>query len=119
MRSGSRRAQQPTSVWQDRLEEMCRDYQIQPPDYQLVSDRRGKSLAAIMLALCAKYPSLALINTSLSGGRTAWSSVVVVYGQRIEARYWYDGNNLNNAREDAAEAALHWLSNSSGLSSGW
>ncbi|KAI0420799.1 hypothetical protein F5X98DRAFT_371290 [Xylaria grammica] len=53
------------------------------------------------------------------GGRTAWSSVVVVYGKRIEARYWYDGNNLNNAKEDAAEAALHWLSNSSGLSSGW
>ncbi|GAW23495.1 hypothetical protein ANO14919_130540 [Xylariales sp. No.14919] len=93
MPSGSRRSQQPTSPWQDRLEEVCRDYQIQPPDYQLVSDRRG--------------------------GRTAWSSVVVVYGKRIEARYWYDGNNLNNAKEDAAEAALHWLSNSSGLSSGW
>ncbi|KAI0509695.1 hypothetical protein F5B22DRAFT_648716 [Xylaria bambusicola] len=73
MPSGSRRSQQPTSTWQDRLE----------------------------------------------GGRTAWSSVVVVYGKRIEARYWYDGNNLNNAREDAAEAALHWLSNSSGLGNGW
>ncbi|KAI0430011.1 hypothetical protein F5Y09DRAFT_243357 [Xylaria sp. FL1042] len=90
MPSGSRRSQQP---WQDRLEEVCRDYQIQPPDYQLVSDRRG--------------------------GRTAWSSVVMVYGQRIEARYWYDGNNLNNAREDAAEAALQWLSSNSGLGSGW
>ncbi|KAI1427843.1 hypothetical protein F5Y12DRAFT_711766 [Xylaria sp. FL1777] len=106
MPSGSRRSHQPTSPWQDRLEEVCRDYQIQPPDYQLVSDRRGKSLTTtiIIVFLC---------------GRTAWSSVVVVYGKRIEARYWYDGNNLNNAREDAAEAALHWLSNSSGLSSGW
>ncbi|KAI1267939.1 hypothetical protein F5Y18DRAFT_424244 [Xylariaceae sp. FL1019] len=95
MPSSSRhhRTQHATSPWQDRLEEVCREYQIHPPDYQLVSDRRG--------------------------GRTAWSSVVVVYGKRIEARYWYDGNNLNNAREDAAEAALTWLANSSGLNNGW
>ncbi|KAI1301089.1 hypothetical protein F5Y03DRAFT_396798 [Xylaria venustula] len=104
MPSGSRRTQQPTSPWQDRLEEVCRDYQIQPPDYQLVSDRRGKFLANLNVAL---------------RGRTAWSSTVMVYGKRIEARYWYDGNNLNNAREDAAEAALHWLSNSSGLAATW
>ncbi|KAI2633296.1 hypothetical protein GGS21DRAFT_127524 [Xylaria nigripes] len=85
--------QQPNSPWQDRLEEVCREYQIQPPDYQLVSDRRG--------------------------GRTAWSSVVTICGKRIEARYWYDGNNLNNAREDAAEVALQWLNSSSGLSNVW
>ncbi|KAI0198425.1 hypothetical protein F4808DRAFT_462890 [Astrocystis sublimbata] len=48
----------------------------------------------------------------LEGGRTAWSSVVHVYGQRFQARYWYDGNNLNNAREDAAEAAFLWLNSS-------
>ncbi|KAI0019142.1 hypothetical protein F4780DRAFT_780678 [Xylariomycetidae sp. FL0641] len=35
--------------------------------------------------------------------------VVTVYGNRIEARYWYDGRNIVNAREDAAEAALNWL----------
>ncbi|KAI0543814.1 hypothetical protein F4679DRAFT_80829 [Xylaria curta] len=93
MPSGSRRSHQSSPSWQDKLEEVCRDYQIQPPDYQLVSDRRG--------------------------GRTAWSSVVVVYGKRFEARYWYDGNNLHNAREDAAEAAFTWLSTSSGLSSAW
>ncbi|KAI0198414.1 hypothetical protein F4808DRAFT_262064 [Astrocystis sublimbata] len=85
MPSASRRSQQSAS-WQDKLEEVCRDYQISPPDYQLVSDRRG--------------------------GRTAWSSVVHVYGQRFQARYWYDGNNLNNAREDAAEAAFLWLNSS-------
>ncbi len=44
-----------------------------------------------------------------SGGRTAWSSTVQVYGQSITARYWYDGKNLNNAKEDAAERALTWL----------
>ncbi|KAI1813846.1 hypothetical protein GGS20DRAFT_586067 [Poronia punctata] len=55
----------------------------------------------------------------LEGGRTAWSSVVTVCNQRIEARYWYDGNNLNNAREDAAEVALNWLSSNTGLNSVW
>ncbi|KAI0105269.1 hypothetical protein GGR51DRAFT_197009 [Nemania sp. FL0031] len=93
MPSGSRRSRQSAPTWQERLEGACRDNQIQPPDYQLVSDRRG--------------------------GRTAWSSVVTVYGQRIEARYWYDGNNLHNAREDAAEAALLWLASSLGLAVSW
>ncbi|KAI1322837.1 hypothetical protein F5Y16DRAFT_404018 [Xylariaceae sp. FL0255] len=97
MPSGSsrhHRSHQSATPWQDLLEKTCRDYQIQPPDYQLVSDRRGK-------------------YNSILCGRTAWSSVVVVYGKRIEARYWYDGNNLNNAREDAAEAALTWLQSGS------
>ncbi|CAJ2505170.1 Uu.00g125640.m01.CDS01 [Anthostomella pinea] len=84
---------QQSSTWQDRLEEACREYQIHPPDYQLVSDRRG--------------------------GRTAWSSRVTVYGKCIDARFWYDGKNLNNAKEDAAEVALNWLASNSNLSSGW
>jgi len=41
-----------------------------------------------------------------SGGRTAWSSRVKVQGRTFGARYWYDGNYVNNAREDAAEVAL-------------
>ncbi|KAG6019501.1 hypothetical protein E4U41_003196 [Claviceps citrina] len=69
--------------WQERLEEFCRDAQLMPPIFQIVSDRRG--------------------------GRTAWSSRVTVYGQTLAARYWYDGKNLNNAREDAAECAINWL----------
>ncbi|KAI1078131.1 hypothetical protein F5B20DRAFT_243613 [Whalleya microplaca] len=89
----SSQQQTQSSHWQDRLAEVCREYNIQAPHFQLVSDRRG--------------------------GRTAWSSIVTVYGKQIEARYWYDGRNLNNAREDAAEAALNWLSNQSNLSSGW
>ncbi|KAG5974632.1 hypothetical protein E4U30_005721 [Claviceps sp. LM220 group G6] len=72
-----------TSSWQDRLEEICRGAQLMPPVFQIVSDRRG--------------------------GRTAWSSRVTVYGQTLAARYWYDGKNLNNAREDAAECAIKWL----------
>jgi len=69
--------------WQDKLHQACREYQIAAPDFTLVSDRRG--------------------------GRTAWSSTVAICGASISARYWYDGNNTNNAREDAAEVALNWL----------
>lgn len=46
------------------------------------------------------------------GGRTAWSSRVTVHGSVHNARYWYDGKNLNNAKEDAAEVALTWLNGS-------
>lgn len=44
-----------------------------------------------------------------AGGRTAWSSIVTVEGQSISARYWYDGQYVENAREDAAEVALQRL----------
>jgi hypothetical protein len=36
---------------------------------------------------------------------------VVVSGQSIAARYWYDGQYINNAKEDAAEVALSFLQN--------
>ena len=42
----------------------------------------------------------------IPGGRTAWSSTVTIQGQNIAARYWYDGQYVNNAKEDAAEVAL-------------
>ncbi|KAI1129900.1 hypothetical protein F5Y10DRAFT_140790 [Nemania abortiva] len=93
MSSRSRRSRQPGISWQDQLEEACRDCQISPPEYQLVSDRRG--------------------------GRTAWSTVITVYGRAIQARYWYDGNNIHTSREDAAEAAMIWLTTSSGLTGSW
>jgi hypothetical protein len=38
---------------------------------------------------------------------------VTVYGSVHSARFWYDGKNVNNAKEDAAEVALLWLSQSS------
>lgn len=83
-------------VWQTRLEDACKEYKITAPKYELASDRRG--------------------------GRTAWSSSVTVYGSVHSARFWYDGNNIHNAREDAAEVAYNWLktpSSSPQSSTGW
>ncbi|KAK3349928.1 hypothetical protein B0T25DRAFT_570525 [Lasiosphaeria hispida] len=76
-------ANPPATPWQNALNEACAHYQIAAPTFQIVSDRRG--------------------------GRTAWSSKVVICGQTFSARFWYDGKNLNNAKEDAAELALSML----------
>ncbi|KGO70990.1 hypothetical protein PITC_065640 [Penicillium italicum] len=69
--------------WQDQLQDHCTRTKLSPPLFNIVSDRRG--------------------------GRTAWSSTLTVQGQTFSARYWYDGENINNAREDAAEVALKTL----------
>lgn len=62
---------------------------MQTPIFNIVSDRRG--------------------------GRTAWSSTVTISGHLIiQARYWYDGQYVNNAKEDAAEVALQQLTAGSG-----
>ncbi|OKO99194.1 hypothetical protein PENSUB_8581 [Penicillium subrubescens] len=45
----------------------------------------------------------------LQGGRTAWSSNLTIQGEIISARYWYDGQYINNAKEDAAEVAVKKL----------
>ncbi|KAK4126890.1 hypothetical protein N657DRAFT_677606 [Parathielavia appendiculata] len=82
----------PHQTWQDKLEDACKDWNIGAPVFQIVSDRRG--------------------------GRTAWSSTVTVYGSTHSARFWYDGKNLNNAKEDAAEVALQWLNQSASSASG-
>ncbi|TDZ29929.1 hypothetical protein C8035_v003726 [Colletotrichum spinosum] len=73
-------------TWQERLKDACREANIHPPVFQIVSDRRG--------------------------GRTAWSSRVTVHGRTLSARFWYDGKNINNAKEDAAEMALNYLTGS-------
>ncbi|KAI9900610.1 hypothetical protein N3K66_004872 [Trichothecium roseum] len=70
-------------TWQERLDEFCRESQLSPPVFQMFSDRRG--------------------------GRTAWTSKVTIDGQVLSARFWYDGKNINNAKEDAAEQAMLWL----------
>lgn len=44
-----------------------------------------------------------------AGGRTAWSSTVEVNGTKHQAQFWYDGDFVNNAREDAAEVALQTM----------
>jgi len=69
--------------WQQQLLDICRRAKSQPPIFNIVSDRRG--------------------------GRTAWSSTVTVQGRNIAARYWYDGDYINNAKEDAAEVAVMQL----------
>ncbi|KAK3402198.1 hypothetical protein B0T20DRAFT_476301 [Sordaria brevicollis] len=72
-----------SNQWQSKLAEACRNYQMPLPQYHVVSDRRG--------------------------GRTAWSCRVEVNGEIINARFWFDGKNLDNAKEDAAEMALNRL----------
>jgi len=67
-------------TWQQKLQDHCRLSQLQAPVFELVSDRRG--------------------------GRTAWSSTVTIQGTKFAARYFYDGQFTNNAKEDAAEVAL-------------
>ncbi|KLJ12119.1 hypothetical protein EMPG_12764 [Blastomyces silverae] len=54
-------------------------------------------------------PTMSLTIETLphySSGRTAWSSTVTIQGSIFAARYFYDGQNTNNAKEDAAEVAL-------------
>ncbi|KAL1996351.1 hypothetical protein VTN49DRAFT_116 [Thermomyces lanuginosus] len=71
--------------WQEQLRDYCRKTRLPEPVFELVSDRRG--------------------------GRTAWSSSVKI-GQNAKfcARFFYDGDYLDNAKEDAAEVALMQLS---------
>jgi len=74
-------------TWQEELAAECRKQRLPNPQFNIVSDRRG--------------------------GRTAWSATVTVKGENLAARYWYDGQYLNNAREDAAEVACTKLRNPS------
>ncbi|KAE9977034.1 hypothetical protein EG328_002303 [Venturia inaequalis] len=69
--------------WQEKLNEHCVANGFRAPIYQIASDRRG--------------------------GRTAWSSTVEIQGTTIPARYWYDGQYVHNAKEDAAQVALERL----------
>lgn len=46
---------------------------------------------------------------SRAGNRIAWSCEVEVLGKSIAARFWYDGRNVNGAREDAALEAYRYI----------
>jgi len=81
--SSSSGVAQRSSTWQDRLQAHCSQRHLSSPEYKVFSDRRGK--------------------------RTAWSCHITVSGLTIPARYWYDGQYVNTAKEDAAEAALQKL----------
>ncbi|KAM0159047.1 hypothetical protein ACHAQE_000789 [Botrytis cinerea] len=98
-----------SATWQEKLEERCREAQIRPPVFQIVSDRRGNVIPPPTQDRVSREPTLTLVT----GGRTAWSSTVTVQGQNISARFWYDGQYVNNAKEDAAEVALNRLTGSS------
>lgn len=78
-------ATKTANTWQEELAAECRRRLLTAPVYNIVSDRRG--------------------------GRTAWSATVTVQNQNMAARYWYDGQFLNNAKEDAAEVACTKLRN--------
>ncbi|KAL6231182.1 hypothetical protein BDW75DRAFT_50572 [Aspergillus navahoensis] len=69
--------------WRLRLEMYCKKVGCEDPRYTTFSDRRG--------------------------GRTAWSCQVIVNGKTYAARYWFDGDFVQNAMEDAAEVALKSL----------
>lgn len=80
---------------------------IPAPVFNIVSDRRGEFLLDV---LPWRHNDS---KNSGTGGRTAWSATVTVQGQNLAARYWYDGQYLNNAKEDAAEVACTKLRNPS------
>lgn len=54
-----------------------------------------------------------LVANVLVGGRTAWSATVTVQGYNLAARYWYDGQYIENAKDDAAEVMITKLRNPS------
>ncbi|KAL2119802.1 hypothetical protein VTJ04DRAFT_6763 [Mycothermus thermophilus] len=81
----------PFKSWQAQLDEACREWNLAAPVFQIYSDRRG--------------------------GRTAWSSQVIIGTHKFPARFWYDHKNVNNAKEDAAELAVKWFQSRSQTSS--
>jgi hypothetical protein len=76
------------------------------PTHTAISDRRGSFLPLLLLFPVDIDFEYACANCNCSGGRTAWSCTVTVGSQTVHARFWYDGQYVNNAREDAAERAL-------------
>lgn len=73
-----------------------------PPPSSLVS-----SLPTSLFPL--SYP---FSLTHPKGSRTAWSSIVLIQGAQFYAQFWYAGERLEQAREDAAEVALKRLTGS-------
>jgi hypothetical protein len=53
-----------------------------------------------------------------TGGRTAWSATVELQGQTFSARFWYDGQHVDNAREDVADLVLTYIKSSPGSLAG-
>lgn len=86
---GNYNVAQRSSFWQDKLDDYCSTTSRPSPTYNISSDRRGK--------------------------RTAWSCTVdVPNGPKVPALYWYDGQHVNGAKEDAAEQACLLISRERG-----
>jgi hypothetical protein len=93
------------------------------PTFQDVSDRRG-TLMMVTVGLLVILPgcvrgvpihrtvsssSLTVRTNTRTGGRTAWSCIVVVQGTHFPARFWYDGQYADQSREDCSEVAYRRL----------
>ncbi|KAF2278610.1 uncharacterized protein EI97DRAFT_215026 [Westerdykella ornata] len=76
-------AEPPRESWAQRLRDHCAVRGFPAPTFQDHSDRRGR--------------------------RTAWTCVVTVNGVPINARFSYEYDYIAQAREDAAEQALRWI----------
>lgn len=66
--------------WRQRLQDHCSVRGLGEPTFQELSDRRG--------------------------GRTAWSVVCYVGQTPFPARFWYDAQYAEQAKDDASELAL-------------
>lgn len=69
------------------------------PHFRSFAARRIVRPACRALTLTLVFP----------GGRTAWSSSVHIGNISVPARFWYDGQYVDKAKEDAAEVALQRL----------
>lgn len=102
----------------------CEQWRMRPPVWHIISDRRGKPSIQLhdrgkkerkkeigQERGTRKVGKKERLTPNTPGGRTAWSSTVCIEGQlqHVPARYWYDGQYINNAKEDAAEVALQRL----------
>lgn len=105
-------ATERAKTWQEYLEGLCSILSItrlivQPSakiEVSLHQSIKSPVTAEVSFRSVARCQFL-----SCTGGRTAWSATVNVQGQSLPARWWYDGQFINNAKEDAAEVASTWL----------
>lgn len=82
----------------------CQRRGLPLPTFNLVSDRRGR-----LPVFNSRF--IEHLANCLLGGRTAWSATVTVQGFNLAARYWYDGQYIENAKDDAAEVMITKLRN--------
>ena len=77
----------------------------------------------LIAAVCALvFPSLLpflhihhnILTYTLTGGRTAWSTIANIGTAQYPAKFWYDGQYLAQAKEDSAEVALRYLTGTTG-----